>query len=228
MGGLGWGIKVHVHSSTLTLHLVILDDTSGVRWVWPRVKKEERCRSDRHQQNPSLCKECIFDPPHPHLPPLTRDVSMVYKHVPPRGEQKLRQIAAFWRQKRCKGCWTSKTYFHIYIYIYYTALYIYIYILYYVHIYCIIYIYILMNCSTIKWHIAFPHRKKYQSGSRNCWWKIRPVVNWLQSGEGHVVIAPVSDCHSTVFHGCIHPDVNHQCLILDQANLIQSLTIIWL
>ena len=34
-GGVGWFIKVHVHvhtSSALTSHLVILDDTSRVRW----------------------------------------------------------------------------------------------------------------------------------------------------------------------------------------------------
>ena len=53
-----------------------------------------------------------------------------------------------------------------------------------------------------------------------------PGCKLAPRGEGHVVIAPVSDCHSTVFHRCIHPDVNHQCLILDQSNLIQSLTII--
>ena len=34
---MGWGIKVHVDvptSSTLTSNLVILDDTSGLRWGW--------------------------------------------------------------------------------------------------------------------------------------------------------------------------------------------------
>ena len=44
--GVGWGINVHVHdhtSRTVTSHLVILEDTSAVRWGWVGVGYQHSC-----------------------------------------------------------------------------------------------------------------------------------------------------------------------------------------